>query len=149
MNRQPPRRVTVRPSKSLSRRRTRQNCCGFESLEARIAMTADVGSVATSPALLPKIHVSHFGQDISFTSRDMFQAWANDYISFLRNSGSSVAYINIGDYSQDTKNYYSYLEPALGTNNVPWIVTDFLDKLPAGVDLPPLNETTFGERIRE
>jgi len=112
-------------------------------------MTADVGSVATSPALLPKIHVSHFGQDISFTSRDMFQAWANDYISFLRNSGSSVAYINIGDYSQDTKNYYSYLEPALGTNNVPWIVTDFLDKLPAGVDLPPLNETTFGERIRE
>lgn len=97
-------------------------------------MTADVGSVATSSALLPKIHVSHFGQDISFTSRDMFQAWANDYILFLRNSGSSVAYINIGDYSQDTKNYYSYLEPALGTNNVPWIVTDFLDKLPAGVE---------------
>lgn len=119
----------------------------FELLECRHALTGQslfstadrgplptVAAEASSVALIPKIHVSHFGQDISFTSREMFQDWAKDYISFLSNSGASVAYINIGDYAQDTKNYYSYLKPAKGTNNVPWIVTDFLDKLPAGIE---------------
>jgi len=70
-------------------------------------MAADVAVAVAAPALVPKIHVSHFGQDISFTSREMFQSWANDYISFITNSGASVAYINIGDFMQDTKNAYA------------------------------------------
>lgn len=133
MPRRQPRRSSLRRPVVSRRRRASAERCGFEPLESRIAMAADVASVAQPPALLPKIHVSHFGQDISFT-RDTFQQWAADYISFLSNSGASVAYINIGDYSQDQKSAYSYLKPSLGTNNVPWIVTDFLDKLPAGVE---------------
>jgi hypothetical protein len=134
MPRRQPRRSSLRRPVVSRRRRPSAERCGFESLESRIAMAADVATVAQPPALLPKIHVSHFGQDISFTSRAMFQSWADDYISFLSNSGATVAYINIGDYLQDQKNAYSYLKPSLGTNNVPWIVTDFLDKLPAGLE---------------
>jgi hypothetical protein len=96
-------------------------------------MAADVATVAQTPEIGPQIHVSHCGQDISFTSRGMFKSWADDYILFLTNGGR-VAYINIGDYLQGQKNAYSYLKPSLGTHNVPWIVTDFLDKLPAGVE---------------
>jgi hypothetical protein len=101
------------------------------------------------PVLLPQIQVSHFGQDIPFvngpldgvtlTGREKFQQWAADYISFITNSGVSVASINIGDYSTDTKGYYAYLDPALGDTvngqQVPWLVTDFLDKMPAGVEV--------------
>lgn len=103
-----------------------------------------VDTAAPPPALLPKIQVSHFGQDISFaadttlgyaTGEEKFAAWAQDYVNFVTHSGASVCYINIGDYSADTKNYYAYLDPAKGTNGVPWIVTDLLDKLPAGVEV--------------
>ena len=92
------------------------------------------------PTLLPTIEVSHFGQDISFADeqgqpdKQKFTEWAEDYISFITNSGVSVAYINVGDYSTDTKNYYAYLDPHKSTDGVPWIVTEFLDKLPAGVE---------------
>lgn len=119
-----------------------------ELLEPRLALSATPDIAAESvtvdtgrlPALLPKIEVSHFGQDISFANeqgqpyRQKFIDWAEDYISFITNSGVSVAYINIGDYSIDTKNYYAYLDPANDPNGVPWIVTEFLDKLPAGVE---------------
>ena len=100
-------------------------------------ITVSTGSL---PTLLPQIEVSHFGQDISFADehgqpdKGKFTAWAEDYISFITNSGVSVAYINVGDYSTDTKNYYAYLDPHNGTDGVPWIVTEFLDKLPAGVE---------------
>ena len=102
------------------------------------------------PKLLPRVEISHFGQDISFSdekvtkaSKDKFTKWADDYISFIKNSGVSVAYINIGDYSTDIgaktpKFEYSYLDPSLGTEGVPWIVTEFLDKLPAGVEVGAL-----------
>ena len=133
MSRRQPRRSSLRRP-VVSRRRPSAERCGFESLESRIAMAADVATVAQLPALLPKIHVSHFGQDIAFTTRQIFQNWADDYISFITNSGVSVAYINIGDYSQDDKHAYSYLDPSQGTGNVPWIVSDFLDKLPNGVE---------------
>ncbi|MFM8892034.1 MAG: hypothetical protein ACKOTB_10520, partial [Planctomycetia bacterium] len=43
------------------------------------------------------------------------------------------AYINVGDYKTDNKHAYDYLRPELGDDGVPWIVTDFLDKLPQGV----------------
>ena len=102
------------------------------------------------PKLLPRLEISHFGQDIHFSnekvtkaSKDKFTKWADDYISFIKNSGVSVAYINIGDYSTDIgaktpKFEYSYLDPSLGTEGVPWIVTEFLDKLPAGVEVGAL-----------
>ena len=101
------------------------------------SVTIQTGSL---PTLLPTIEVSHFGQDISFADeqgqpdKQKFTEWAEDYISFITNSGVSVAYINVGDYSTDTKNYYAYLDPHNSTDGVPWIVTEFLDKLPAGVE---------------
>ncbi len=70
---------------------------------------------------------------VDLSNRQMFQAWADDYIAFITNSGASVAYINIGDYSNDNKHAYDYLRPELGDDGVPWIVPDFLDKLPADV----------------
>ena len=116
----------------------------LETLEPRLALSATADSVTVSsgslPTLLPQIEVSHFGQDIAFADehgqpdKAKFTAWAEDYISFITNSGVSVAYINVGDYSIDTKNYYAYLDPTNGTDGVPWIVTEFLDKLPAGVE---------------
>ena len=69
------------------------------------SVTIQTGSL---PTLLPTIEVSHFGQDISFADEQgqpdkaKFAAWAEDYISFITNSGVSVAYINVGDYSTDT-----------------------------------------------
>ena len=62
-------------------------------------------------------------------SEAKFKAWAKDYISFVANTGVSTAIINIGDWEADTKGFYNYLNPALGINNVPWIVTDFLEPL--------------------
>lgn len=127
-------------------------CNTLERLEPRIALSATAVVDAEAPplpVLLPKIQVSHFGQDIPFvggtiagvtmTARQMFQSWANDYISFITNSGAKVASINIGDYLSDTKGYYAYLDPKLGDvvggTSVPWIVADFLDKLPTGVEV--------------
>jgi len=124
----------------------------FEQLEPKLALAsvaAGQTEVTAPTPLLPKIQVSHFGQDIPFvggtiagvtmTARQMFQSWSNDYISFITNSGAKVASINIGDYLSDTKGYYAYLDPKLGDvvggTSVPWIVTDFLDRLPAGVEV--------------
>ena len=96
-------------------------------------------SDANLPDLKPRIEVSHFGQDIKFQDAEgkpdktKFSNWAEDYISFITNSGVDVAYINIGDYTNDKKNNYAYLDPKNGVNGVPWIVTEFLDKMPAGV----------------
>jgi len=70
---------------------------------------------------------------VNLSNRAMFQDWANDYIQFITNSGVSVAYINVGDYKTDNKHAYDYLRPELGDDGVPWIVTDFLDKLPQDV----------------
>lgn len=70
---------------------------------------------------------------VNLSNRQMFQNWASDYIQFITNSGASVAYINVGDYKTDNKHAYDYLRPELGDDGVPWIVTDFLDKLPQGV----------------
>jgi len=72
-------------------------------------------------------------------SQALFKAWATDYITFLVNTKIGTAFINIGDYISDKSNYYSYLDPNLGTTvgttkNVPWIVTDFLDPLSKVVD---------------
>ena len=66
---------------------------------------------------------------VEVASRAKFQAWANDYISFVANTGVSTAIINIGDYRADTKGLYNYLRPELGSNGIPWIVTDFLEPL--------------------
>lgn len=41
-----------------------------------------------------------------------FSSGGADYISFITNSGVSVASINIGDYSTDTKGYCAYLDPS-------------------------------------
>ena len=49
------------------------------------------------------------------------------------NTKIGTAFINIGDYSQ-IADKFSYLDPNLGTNGVPWIVTDFLDPLSKVVD---------------
>jgi hypothetical protein len=95
----------------------------LEPLEPRIALSATtVTHTNDVPVLLPQIQVSHFGQDIPFvngpldgvtlTGREKFQQWAADYISFITNSGVSVASINIGDYSTDTKGYCAYLDPS-------------------------------------
>lgn len=62
-------------------------------------------------------------------SHAKFQAWAKDYITYVANTGVSTCFINIGDYLADTKGLYNYLRPDLGTNGIPWIVTDFLDPL--------------------
>ena len=72
-------------------------------------------------------------------SQALFKAWATDYITFLVNTKIGTAFINIGDYISDKSNFYSYLNPNLGTTvgttkNVPWIVTDFLDPLSKVVD---------------
>ncbi len=72
-------------------------------------------------------------------SQALFKAWATDYITFLVNTKIGTAFINIGDYISDKSNFYSYLDPNLGTTvgttkNVPWIVTDFLDPLSKVVD---------------
>jgi len=72
--------------------------------------------------------------NVDLSNREMFQNWATDYVHFITNSGASVAYINIGDYNTDNKHAYDYLDPSFSTDGVPWIVTDFLDKLPAGVE---------------
>ena len=66
---------------------------------------------------------------VTVPSRDKFKAWANDYITYVANTGVSTAIINIGDWKADTKGLYNYLNPALGVNNIPWIVTDFLEPL--------------------
>ena len=66
-------------------------------------------------------------------SQALFKAWATDYITFLVNTKIGTAFINIGDY-KSIANKYSYLDPRLGTNGVPWIVTDFLDPLSKVVD---------------
>ena len=93
------------------------------------------------PKLMPRIEVGHFGQDINFEDengkpdKQKFINWADDYISFITNSGASLAYIHIGDYVTDTKNLYAYLDPSNSADGVPWIVTEFLDKLPAGVEV--------------
>lgn len=72
--------------------------------------------------------------NVDLSNRGTFQNWATDYINFITNSGASVAYINIGDYNTDNKHFYDYLDPSFSTDGVPWVVTDFLDQLPAGVE---------------
>jgi len=62
-------------------------------------------------------------------SETKFQEWAKDYLSFVANTGVTTCFINIGDYEADTKGLYNYLRPELGTNGIPWIVTDFLNPL--------------------
>lgn len=137
------------PRHSCRPSQRRSSTSPFEQLEPRIALSATAVTHTNGlPVLLPQIQVSHFGQDIPFvdgvlsgetlSGREKFQRWAADYVSFITNSGVSVASINIGDYTTDTKGYYAYLDPALGDtvngSKVPWIITDFLDKLPAGVE---------------
>ena len=72
--------------------------------------------------------------NVDLSNRGTFQNWATDYINFITNSGASVAYINIGDYNTDNKHFYDYLDPSFSTDGVPWVVTDFLDQLPSGVE---------------
>lgn len=199
---------------AIRRRQTvRSKRCGVEHLERRLTPAA-----VTIPALVPKIEVSHFGQDIAWvgstgihdisitqagsgytsapavtitgagtgatahavldgtdgsvlgvvldapgsgydatttvvtinggggsgaaataqvyvTGKDKFRAWADDYIQFVANNKVRCAYVNIGDYSIDKDHYYDYLDPtAEGAGGVPWIVTEFLDRLPQGTD---------------
>ena len=69
---------------------------------------------------------------VEVASRAKFQAWANDYISFVAHTGVSTAIINIGDWKADKKGLYNYLKPDPdnnGINGIPWIVTDFLEPL--------------------
>ena len=146
-----------RRSKSTLRRSAPRIDYLFELLERRHALAGqsllagivagqlpNVAAEAAPVALIPKVQLSHFGQDISFSKvvngntvpdRQKFSDWANDYISFVTNTGVSVCYINVGDYKADNKHNYDYLRPELGTDGkTPWIVTEFLDKLPAGVE---------------
>ena len=200
------------------RRVVRSRRCSVEALESRRMFAGAGPSAAAVPALLPQLHVSHFGQDISWvgstgvhdialtnpgsgytsapqvtisgagtgatahavldpgngsvlgvlldtpgtgydattthvtitggggsgatasaqvyvTAKDMFRSWADDYIAFCTNNQVRCAYVNVGDYSIDKDNYYDYLDPnAEGAGGVPWIVTEFLDRLPQGVD---------------
>jgi hypothetical protein len=66
---------------------------------------------------------------VEVASRAKFQAWANDYISFVAHTGVSTAIINIGDWKADKKGLYNYLKPDPDNNGTPWIVTDFLEPL--------------------
>ena len=124
----------------------RRHALAGQSLLAGIVagQLPNVAAEAAPVALIPKVQLSHFGQDISFSKvvngntvpdRQKFSDWASDYISFVTNTGVSVCYINVGDYKADNKHNYDYLRPELGTDGkTPWIVTEFLDKLPAGVE---------------
>ena len=96
------------------------------------AQTVNVnfGSV---PGATPPTGVTATVSAIMAPSQALFKAWATDYITFLVNTKIGTAFINIGDYSQ-IADKFSYLDPRLGTNGVPWIVTDFLDPLSKVVD---------------
>jgi|GEM_PF-2081369 len=89
------------------------------------------GATPTTPAVLGTVVASGY----TAPDEQTFIRWANDYIQFVTNTGVSVCYINIGDYGADNKHNYDYLNPDYGADGkTPWIVTNFLDKLPAGVE---------------
>ena len=90
-----------------------------------VAVTIGQAPVATDSAVLGTVTAGV----VEVPSRSKFQAWAKDYITYVANTGVSTCFINIGDYLADTKGLYNYLRPELGTNGIPWIVTDFLDPL--------------------
>ena len=89
--------------------------------------TAQPGMQITPPVFGHQNSVSPAKEDVP--DRSVFQQWAQQYIQFVANNRVSVVYINIGDYSVDTKGVYNFLDPQLGTNGVPWVVTDFLDPI--------------------
>lgn len=89
--------------------------------------TAQPGKKTTPPVVGKDNMVSPQKENVP--DRAVFQQWAEQYIQFVANNRVSVVYINIGDYSVDTKGVYNFLNPALGVNGVPWVVTDFLDPL--------------------
>ena len=95
-------------------------------------VTLTGGAAPTTPAVLGTIVAGA----CTVPDEAKFAAWAKDYISFVKNTGVSVCYINVGDYSADHKHNYDYLQPQYGKDGkTPWIVTDFLDQLPAGVEV--------------
>ena len=94
-----------------------------------VALTG--GTAPTTPAVLGTVVAAGY----TVPDEQKFINWANDYISFVTNTGVSVCYINVGDYRADNKHNYDYLRPEYGKDGkTPWIVTHFLDKLPAGVE---------------
>ena len=94
-------------------------------------VTLTGGATPTTPAVLGTVVASGY----TAPDEQTFINWANDYIQFVTNTGVSVCYINIGDYGADNKHNYDYLNPDYGADGkTPWIVTNFLDKLPAGVE---------------
>lgn len=103
---------------------------GYDSLTPP-TVTLTGGATPTKPAVLGTVVVSGY----TAPDKQTFINWATDYIHFVKNTGVSVCYINIGDYSADNKHNYDYLRPDYGADGkTPWIVTEFLDKLPAGVE---------------
>ena len=90
-------------------------------------------SFGSVPGATPPTGVTATVAPTMAPSQALFKAWATDYITFLVNTKIGTAFINIGDYSQ-IADKFSYLDPNLGTNGVPWIVTDFLDPLSKVVD---------------
>jgi hypothetical protein len=90
-----------------------------------VAVTIGQAPVAADSAILGTVTAGM----VEVPSRSKFQAWANDYITYVANTGVSTCFINIGDYLADTKGLYNYLKPDPTNNGIPWIVTDFLNKL--------------------